>query len=265
MITHQIFRKVATVFALIAITLSCRSTRTVTQAQKVAEKPQPQIAYGDLIVDPESEYIMIPVTLSGHEKESGHNPISSKLSFYGDSRGSRMVGYNMIFYNKTSGESNILLNKKALISKFEYLPHKKKPENQNNQNVPTNQPKQDSSKKFSSKPQNQLLLFHIIDSDTNADGKIDGADAIVGYLSNLAGKSLQAITPPNTQLVSWVFDEKSGGLFITIRKDSDGDRKFTEKDGIDFVRVNVSKPSIGKEIIDGKTRQDIQQIIFNSN
>ncbi|NJK67779.1 MAG: hypothetical protein HC941_15700 [Microcoleus sp. SU_5_3] len=80
----------------------------------------------------------------------------------------------------------------------------------------------------------------------------------------MAGKSLQAITPPNTQLVSWIFDEKSGGIFITIRKDSDGDRKFTEKDPIDFVRVNVSKPSVGKEIVNVKTRQELQKILLNS-
>ncbi|MEG3925780.1 hypothetical protein [Microcoleus sp. D3_18a_C4] len=264
MIDHNIFRKVATTFALIAITLSCSATKTVTRAQKKAEKPQPQIAYGDLIVDSESEYIMIPVILSSDEKESGRDPISSKLSLYGDSRGSGMIGYNMIFYNKSSGQSNILLNRKALISKFEYLLPKKDPENPSNQNEQTNQLKQNPSKKVSSKPQNQLLLFHIIDSDTNTDGKLDDADAIVGYLSNLAGKSLQAITPPDTQLMSWVFDKKSDGIFVTIRKDSDGDRKFTEKDDIDFVRVNASQPKVGKEIIDGKTRQELQKNILNS-
>lgn len=264
MVNHQIFPKVAITFALIAIALSCSSTRTVTQAQKVAEKPQPQIVYGDLIVDNESEYIMIPVTLSGDRKQSGVPNISLASGSYDEYRGRGIVGYNMIFYNKTSGESNILLNRKALISKFEYLLAKQEPENTSKGNVPTNQPKQNPSKKISSKPQNQLLLFHVIDSDTNADGKLDGADAIIGYLSNLAGKSLQAITPPDTQLVSWVFDEKSGGMFITIRKDSDGDRKFTEKDAIDFVRVNISKPSVGKEIVNVKTRQELQKILLNS-
>jgi hypothetical protein len=263
MITHNIFRKVTTALALIAITLSCSSTKIVTQAQKKGEKPQPQIGYGDLIVDSESEYIMIPVILSSDEKNSERNSISSKL-FSGKSSGSDTIGYNMIFYNKTSGESNILLNKKALIYRFEYLLGKKEPEEPSNQNEQTNQPTQNQSKKVSSKPQNQLLLFHIIDSDTNTDGKLHTADAVIGYLSNLAGKSLQAITPPNTQLVSWVFDEKNGGIFITIRKDCDGDRKFTEKDDIDFVRVNVSKPSVGKEIIDGKTRQKLQKIMLNS-
>ncbi|MEG3899637.1 MULTISPECIES: hypothetical protein [unclassified Microcoleus] len=263
MTAHNISRKIATTFALIAITISCSSTKTVNQAQKKAEKPQPQIAYGDLIVDPESEYIMIPVILSGVEKESRRDPISSKL-FSGKSSGSGTIGYNMIFYNKTNGKSNILLNRKALISKFEYLLGKKKPDNPSNQNGQTNQPKQNSSKKVSSKPQNQLLLFHIIDSDTNADGKLDDADAIVGYLSKLGGKSLQAITPPDTQLMSWVFDEKSGAIFITIRKDSDGDRKFTEKDDIDFVRVSVTKPNVGKEIIDGKNREELQKIMLNS-
>ncbi|MEG4202354.1 hypothetical protein QUA20_00225 [Microcoleus sp. Pol7_A1] len=261
MVTHQILRKMSAAIVLLAVALSCSSTTTVTQAQKKAENLQPQVAYDDLIVDHESEYIMIPVILSSAEKKSGHNPISSKLSF---SKNRRMIGYNMIFYNKTNGESNILLNRKALISKFEYLLGKKKPGNSSNQNGQTSQPKQNPSKKVSSKPQDQLLLFHIIDRDTNADGKLDDADAIVGYLSNLAGKSLQAITPPDTQLMSWVFDEKSDGIFVTIRKDSDGDRKFTEKDDIDFVRVNVSKPNVGQEIIDGKTRQELQKIIINS-
>jgi hypothetical protein len=257
MINHHIFGKVATTFALIAITLSCSSTKIVTQPQKPAEKLQPQVAYDHLIVDPESEYIMIPVILSNDEKKYG---LSSKLNFSGDSR-MGAIRYNMIFYNTTNGEANILLNRKALIYKFEYLLDKKNQENPSNQNGQTSQPKQNSSKKVSSKPQEQLLLFHIIDSDTNADGKLDDEDAIIGYLSNLGGKSLQAITPPDTQLMWWVFDEKSGGMFLTIRKDSDGDRQFTEKDDLDFVRVNVSKPNVGKEIIDGKTRQKLQKII----
>ena len=264
MTNHNVSSKIATTFALIAITLSCSATKTVNQVQKKAEKPQPQIAYGNLIVDSESEYMMIPVILPGVEKEWGGNPISSKISSYAESSGGGPIGYNMIFYNKTNGQSNILLNRKALISKFEYLLGEKNPANLGNQNGQTNQPKQNRSNKVSSKPQNQLLLFHIIDSDTNADGKLDRSDAIVGYLSDLGGKSLQAITPPDTQLVSWVFDKKSGGLFVTIRKDSDGDGKFTEKDNIDFVRVNVSKPNVGKEIIDGKTREELQKIILNS-
>lgn len=264
MVTHQILRKMSAAFVLLAVALSCSSTTTVTQAQKVAEKPKAQVGYGDLIFDSESEYIMIPVTLSGDEKQAGFPTVSPIYSDYEESRGSGIVGYNMIFYNKTSGESNILLNRKALIFKFEYLLGKQEPENPSEGNVQTNQPKQNRAKKVSSKPQNQWLLFHIIDSDTNADGKLDRADGIIGYLSNLGGKSLQAITPPDTQLMSWVFDEKSGAIFITIRKDSDGDRKFTEKDGIDFVRVNVSKPNVGKEIIDGKTRQELQKILINS-
>ncbi|MEG3991505.1 hypothetical protein QUA13_31170 [Microcoleus sp. S28C3] len=263
MVTHQILRKMSAAFVLLAVALSCSSTTTVTQAQKVAEKQKLQVGYGDLIFDYESEYMMIPVTLSGDEKQAGFPTVSPIYDSYEESRGSGIVGYNMIFYNKNSGESNILLNKKALISKFEYLLGKQEPENPSEGNVQTNQPKQNRSQKVSRKPQNQWLLFHIIDSDTNADGKLDRADAIIGYLSNLGGKSLQAITPPDTQLMSWVFDEKSGGIFLTIRKDSDGDRKFTEKDGIDFVRVNVSQPNVGKEIIDGKTRQELQKIIIN--
>ncbi|MEG4964505.1 MULTISPECIES: hypothetical protein [unclassified Microcoleus] len=159
MVTARILRKMSAGFVLLAVALSCSSTTTVTQAQKKAEKLQPQVAYDDLIVDHESEYIMIPVILSSDEKKYGHNPISSKLSF---SRNRRMIGYNMIFYNKTNGESNILLNRKALISKFEYLLGKKKPGNPSDQNGQTSQPKQNPSKKVSSKPQDQLLLFYII-------------------------------------------------------------------------------------------------------
>jgi hypothetical protein len=258
----NIFRKLTPAIALIAITLSCSSTKIVTQAQQQADKPQPQVAYGNLIFDSESEYIMIPVLPSEDEKESTGNPISSFSSY--DSRSDGPIGQNMIFYNKTSKTSHILLNKKALISKFEYLLGKKEPENPSGENAKANPPKQTPPKKAVGKPQDKLLLFHIIDSDTNADGKLDGADAVMGYLSNSGGKSLQVITPPNTQVVSSVLDEKSGGIFITIRKDSDGDRKFTEKDQIDFVRVDVSKPGVGQEIIDSKTRQELQQIMLNS-
>ncbi len=132
--------------------------------------------------------------------------------------------YNLIFYRKQDGEAHLLLNKKAIITSFDLL-----------------------EVKTANKPITRVWLYRIIDQDTNTDKKLNSADATIGYLSDLSGKNLQQITPNNTRIINWVVVPSQNAIFLKIIKDSDNDKKFTEEDNTNFVRVNLDKIGIGTQ------------------
>lgn len=201
--------------------------------KETGRNPEEIVVYSNPIVMEDSEYIMIPVRLK--DKKSGFG--KSRLSEYASYRGRYN---NIIFYNKNNGQSHLLLNKKAIISSF-YFPNKKEYEKD--------------------KPVLKFLLFGISENDTNGDGIINERDAVIVYLSDLAGKNLQQITPKNTQLIDWEIDENSDMIFLRIRKDSDNDGQFTERDSITVLKVNVQNPIIGTEITTDKIQKKVKSII----
>ena len=244
MASNRIVKTIITAILLFTLLISCQtrvhqgtnqpnSTQTST-AQTTQKTPDKTIIYGDLNISEKSDYIMIPVTLSENSNTTKdslfRNPSSSEYdrkSFFD----------NIIFYRKQDGESHLLLNKPAKIASFDTL-----------------------EKKEPGKPSTYFLLYKIIETDTNADKKINYEDANIGYLSDLSGKNLQQITPNNTQMVNWTIVQSIGSIFVRIVKDSNNDKKFTETDETTYIKVSLDKPSIGTEIISHQIKQQIKSI-----
>ncbi|MBD2209534.1 hypothetical protein H6G27_06555 [Nostoc linckia FACHB-104] len=231
-------KKITTAIFITLLAASCvpTSNRRIEQTQANAtqeKKAQQNITYGDLIIKEQSDYLMIPVTLPGEYLE--------KDSDYSISRSSGRENqlYNFIFYQKQDGESHLLLNKKALINSYEFL-----------------------ETKIPGKTPTRFWLYRIVEQDTNADKKLNSADAIAGYLSDLSGRNLLQITPNNTQILNWVIVPSQNALFIKVIKDSDNDKKFTANDKTNFMRVNLDKPAMGTEIISDAIEQEIKSQIF---
>ncbi|MGE5656406.1 MAG: hypothetical protein ACM37W_07290, partial [Actinomycetota bacterium] len=63
---NQLFRKIATVLTFIALAFSCSSSMTANKPESQPASKQ-KIVYGDLIVDPQLDFILIPIGLSGSE------------------------------------------------------------------------------------------------------------------------------------------------------------------------------------------------------
>lgn len=205
--------------AVVSITCFSCTADTKKSNQSSGKNVIPKVEYGEIIqkevkdsIPEKSDYIMIPV----------------KLTQYSDDNSSlESVRYtNIIFYNKFSGKSHLLLNKKSFITKFEFFELLEG----NNKDV-------------------SFLILSIIDKDTNGDGALNWNDAEIAYLYNISGKKLQQITPQNSNLSKWHFDHKSKTLFLEIIKDFNKDNKFTTQKEASFLRVSVNKPGIGTEII----------------
>ncbi|MFN6561162.1 MAG: hypothetical protein RMY28_015420 [Nostoc sp. ChiSLP01] len=233
---YTFLKKITTAIIIAIVSFSCEPevTRNGEQA-KATDKPKPEsnIIYGDLVIKEQSDYLMIPVNLPDQDREKQNN-LSLSRSY---ERSNNL--YNIIFYNKQDGEAHLLLNKKAVINSFELL-----------------------EVKAANKPITRIWLYKIIDQDTNADKKINGDDAIVGYISDLSGKNLQQITPNNTQIINWILLPSQNAIFLKIIKDSNNDKKFNGEDNTNFVRVNLERPGIGTEIISDRLEQEIKSYIL---
>ncbi|MDJ0735885.1 MAG: hypothetical protein QNJ47_17780 [Nostocaceae cyanobacterium] len=238
MLNHSFWTRITKYTLLFTLCSACAAPVTTEKKQVnqiKEEKSQPHIVYGDLIIKETSDYLMIPVGISPDNNQEGAFLFSSSRYPEADKN-----IYNLIFYSKKDGTTNILLNKKALISEFKLL----------------------SQKKEDGKLLKQFWLYKIIDSDTNGNKKLDTKDGIIGYISDLSGKNLKQVTPNNTQIMSWVVVQSIGAMFIKIVKDSNKDKKFTDKDETAFIKVNLDEPKIGSEIISDELEQEIKSYIL---
>lgn len=244
MIRDRFIKTTITAILLLTLLISCQSRSAqekpqpnLTQtslAQTTQETSSKTITYGDLIIKEKSDYIMIPVTLS-ENSDRNKDSLFGNPSFSDYEKPSLFD--NIIFYRKQDGESHLLLNKPAKIASFDTL-----------------------EKKESGKPSTELLIYKIIETDTNADKKLSYEDATLGYLSDLSGKNIQQITPNNTQMLNWTIVQSIRSIFVKIIKDSNSDKKFTETDETTYIKVSLDKPSIGTEIISDEIEKQIKSI-----
>lgn len=236
------WRRYAIASLLCALSLACTGTlnRKSPLTTANASDAEPPISYGDLIFPQQSDYFIIPVGFQGDGNSS--KSIFSK-DIYRDSAYepmSMMTIYNLIFHNRRTGESHLLLSENSLISSFQLINE----ENAEGQAV-----------------KNQFVFIEVIPDDTNQDGTRDRQDAVIGYIADASGKNLKQVTPDNTQLVFWQIDKPLGFMLLKVVQDSNNDRKFTREDDISFIKVPLSNPGIGPDIITPEMRQQINQRI----
>jgi hypothetical protein len=230
---HRFLKRISTAIIIAGLCLSCETatTRNTEQAKAAENKnSQPNVDYGELIIKEQSDYLMIPVHITDSSQDQ-----ESKLNLLRSYEKHNKPLHNIIFYHKQDGVSHLLFNKKAIINSFDLL-----------------------ETKTSNQPPTRFWLYRILDQDTNQDKTLNSEDAIIGYLSDLSGKNLQQITPNNSQIINWVVVASQNAIFIKIIKDSDNDKKFTEKDKTNFIRVNLDQPGMGTEIISDQIEQQIK-------
>ena len=193
-------------------------TKGVRVEQARSLKPQGKVlVYYDPINLTQSPYTMIPVgfkVVPGSEAATGDRyniGMACKRCISGSYSGYRGEFNNIVFRSKTDNSSFLLLDKKGVITSFYYPSHE--------------QGEKDNKKDFN------FLLFSIVEYDTSGDGVLNDRDADTVYLSNLSGKNLIKISPANTKLVDWNIDYDSQKAYLTLRRDSNNDKKFCQQKG----------------------------------
>ena len=187
------------------------------QGEESAE--QTQLEYGDIWTQEKSEYVIIPV---GYKVKSKKRGIDYSAESYSSSRSSILKGQdlsavNLIFHGHKNDRTHLLLDRNAFITKFDYLVDSQTTADKIESNItassckpPANTPADHSF--------HQLMVYQIVDRDTNQNQALDPGDANKGYLSDLTGKNLRSLTPNSTKLTQWHCDYQRNQLLLFVRE-----------------------------------------------
>lgn len=149
--------------------------------------------------------------------------------------------YNLVFIHKTTGESRLLLDYKGYIAQIFILEARRE--------------KQDAERNP------EFILLKMAVTDTNRDGKINGKDALPGYLVSLDGTKLTQITPDLTQMGWWRYDSAAKTVFVEAVQDLNGDKKYNWDDPKVLLSVNVNEPKMGQEIVPQGIKDKVEAIL----
>lgn len=209
------------------------------------------LVYGDYINLDSTDYILIPLgmkTIESEEIRGLKSKSSDEYIAYDESFTNYKYNFyslnfsnynNIIFFNKKTDDTHLLLKEPAIITQF-YFPY--------------------YNKEYSG-PKYWFLLFGVRNHDSNADGYINTDDAETVYITDLSGSNKVQITPDNSQLIDWFIDEESNNILMKIREDSNKDGKYTFHDDIEILKTSILNSSIGTQIINESMRKDIMKIL----
>ena len=85
-------------------------------------------------------------------------------------------------------------------------------------------------------------------NDYNHNGRIDGDDPSVLYVTTTRGEELKALTDTTENVVSFEFFEKQRFGLIKIQRDSDTDFSFRNDSHFYFRKIDLNTLSLGKPI-----------------
>jgi len=232
--------------------------RMKTQMSAADQKKHKVVTIGAPLVIKGSDYVMVPigqalVPRSQLKEDVLRSFYSSGISSFSNSNyesnyyryGLGSGDYNNILFTRKDGSAaHLLLDRKAAITDL-YYPH---------ETTRTNRPAEQAPV--------QYLLFGIVDADYNGDGFLTTKDAVMAYVSDLDGKNLKAISPPNTQLLSWHFDAENGVAYVAFVADTNGDHFFNLKDQTGMVAVDLATGALKHSVVDQKVVDKVKSLIF---
>ncbi len=89
----------------------------------------------------------------------------------------------------------------------------------------------------------QLLIYKVIDKDTNQDGRLDSNDIHTLYISKIDGTKFKKLTDPNKEIIDWKIIQSLNRLYFRSIEDTNEDGIFDSKDRIHYkyVALNTDK------------------------
>jgi hypothetical protein len=237
--------------------------------------------YGDPIVLDGMEQILVPFAVSIDRRKLGRRPTDKDPTAYyankgsrtGKSAGGKYYGIffdsyapassgdgfwpqprdgriwvnsvhwnNLIFVHKQTLERKRLLDRRASITGFAYLP--KLPQAKQENLLP-------------------LLLIVLAETDSDGDGFIDGKDAAALYLVDKEGREMTQITSALAKTTGSIyFDAAAGLLYVEEMRDLNRNGKFHDReDRGRLLRIDLAKPAIGDLILDERIKTDVVNVI----
>jgi hypothetical protein len=215
------------VASLAALLIGCAEPSPGIRIEDPAEmRTKLRPVFGEPIFIPSSGRVAFPFAAESESTEKESWGISSGSfvligsaafgigSYAGETGSDSLRWNNLAFYDPSTGKSWLLFNDPVLICQF-YLPNKER------------------GPVFG-----DYLLYGVAREDNNRDGTINADDAVVLMASDPDGNPPRLLSPAGEQLVDVIGSKDDPDwVYFRARRDSDGDRKFTDKDRIDAFRI----------------------------
>jgi hypothetical protein len=196
-----------------------KTVRELTKADST------QIKIADLPIQMEgTDYLIHPVgDLSVYEKGTKNKYGSSSvndLSFtISNASEYEITGYlqNLKFQKIGSDSIKALTDKPVLIQTATYL------------------------KTVSDRTKKQIMVYSMMDMDTNKDGKLDVSDITTLYLSKISGAKLTKVSADFQELIDWNLIESQNRLYFRTVEDTNKNGKFDSKDVVHYNYINLAE------------------------
>jgi hypothetical protein len=188
------------------------------------EKDSTLIEIADLPIHFDStNYLIHPIGEYKLYQSRGRGSFFSSSSYGSSSFGiSRYSGYeisgnlyNLTFEEIDSGKTNQLTDKNIRIRSVKFL------------------------HRTFEKTKKKILVYRIIDRDTNQDKKLDGTDISSLYISNIDGSKFTKITKELHELIDWKTITTADRLYFRSISDSNKNGEFDKDDLITYNYINL--------------------------
>jgi hypothetical protein len=96
-------------------------------------------------------------------------------------------------------------------------------------------------KPVSDRIKKQIMVYTMVDADTNKDGKLDTNDINTLYLSVISGEKLTKISADLEELIDWSLIESSNRLYFRTIEDTNKNGQFDQKDVVHYNYIDLNK------------------------
>lgn len=90
----------------------------------------------------------------------------------------------------------------------------------------------------------QLLVYTLVDADTNQDGKADSNDIRSLYISDISGKGFHKLSADMQELLDWNIIEAQGRLYFRTIEDINKNGAFDKNDAVHYHYADLKSDSI---------------------
>ena len=97
---------------------------------------------------------------------------------------------------------------------------------------------------------NKWIFYFVKVSDYNNNGRLDTNDPYTLYVSGKNGNELRPLTQPNENAMSIDIFDKQGFALIKIQSDTNGNKKFGNREWADFyyIRLDLNSLKLARKI-----------------
>lgn len=89
-------------------------------------------------------------------------------------------------------------------------------------------------------PKRQIIIYTLVDSDTNKDGKTDNNDIRSLYISEMGGQGFKKLSENVQELVDWNLIEAQGRVYFRTLEDFNKNGAFDKDDRMHYFYVDLA-------------------------